>query len=779
MNLKNLLKKILYLLLLIFITSIGRGQKFEMIPANEMLKSSTPILFRQILPTTKGTVLIATSLSNLAEVDKMQLLITWANGYPLDNKGKKVISVGRSDVFRDLFELNSGIKLIAEGPGKIIYFVTDNNHLGFINYIYGKNAFAFPPFIFPEDRNQPVDIKKIWLDAKGNLFIGTNYDTLYIVEDAANINVMDGKKWLKSTYKTDFDKDSNIVVVEGIKKIRKIFLGKGIIPTCFATDNQDDGRVLIGTNKGLFRCDPLTGESANIFAPVKDKQLTITHILSIETSAFIWMSSLEKGMGRYTFGFNNSIRWFPYNKENISSNRIKTFCRKSQNEFFIAPLDSMPAIFNIETGKYNFLVDSNFKTTKNSSSDIKLDEAGNLYLIKDNNLFISHEIKSDPFFAEVKIDSSVSQVVILDVSIGKTSYSEGDNYEVNNTVSLKYYENDVSILYSARGFNTKDNLEFAWKLEGRDNEWSIMPYSMMDEKLNGAYFTDLDPGKYTFLVKVRKAGEDWRKREATLNISIQPPFWRTWWFWLTVIGGFSIITYIITSLRAKAVRKQERLKAAHEKELLALEAKALRAQMNPHFIFNCLNSIKSLIQDHHEEKSVTYLTTFSKLIRTLFNNADKKEISLFDEIETCKLYLQLEAMRFDAKFSYSVNIDESLDLKSIQIPALIIQPFIENAVWHGIVPKGGGGNVSLSVLKNNSVVEIIIDDDGIGREASQQNKATSNIGHQSKGVNLTQSRLELDNLLKQRQASMETLDKKDKNGLATGTKVIIKLPQEE
>ena len=121
--------------------------------------------------------------------------------------------------------------------------------------------------------------------------------------------------------------------------------------------------------------------------------------------------------------------------------------------------------------------------------------------------------------------------------------------------------------------------------------------------------------------------------------------------------------------------------------MLELEAKALRAQMNPHFIFNCLNSIKSLIQQHEEEKSVTYLTTFSKLIRTLFNNADKKEISLYDEIETCKLYLQLEAMRFDTKFSYSVNVDENIDLKSIQVPALIIQPFIENAIWHGIVPR--------------------------------------------------------------------------------------------
>ncbi len=225
--------------------------------------------------------------------------------------------------------------------------------------------------------------------------------------------------------------------------------------------------------------------------------------------------------------------------------------------------------------------------------------------------------------------------------------------------------------------------------------------------------------------------------------------------------------------------KAGKQKAIHEKELVELEAKALRAQMNPHFIFNCLNSIKSLIQQHDEEKSIDYLTTFSKLIRNLFNSADKKEISLYDEIETCKLYLQLEAMRFDTKFSYAVQVDEDIDLKSIQVPALIIQPFIENAIWHGIMPHNSTGHVSLNVLRKEEVIEVVIDDDGIGREASQKIKSTSSLAHQSKGVNLTQTRLELNNLLQQRQAALEIIDKKDETGMATGTTVILKFKESE
>ncbi len=219
-------------------------------------------------------------------------------------------------------------------------------------------------------------------------------------------------------------------------------------------------------------------------------------------------------------------------------------------------------------------------------------------------------------------------------------------------------------------------------------------------------------------------------------------------------------------------------KAQMERQIIELESKALRAQMNPHFIFNCMNSIKSLMQEREIDKGVTYLTTFSKLIRTLFNNADKKEISLHDEIETCKLYLQLEAMRFDSKFSYSVVVGPGIDLKSVQVPALIIQPFIENAIWHGIAPRDSRGHISLDVLKQNGTLNIVIEDDGIGRESSYHNKANSGLVHQSKGVNLTQSRLELDALLKQRRARLEIIDKQDEAGIAKGTKVIIKINEE-
>jgi sensor histidine kinase YesM len=244
---------------------------------------------------------------------------------------------------------------------------------------------------------------------------------------------------------------------------------------------------------------------------------------------------------------------------------------------------------------------------------------------------------------------------------------------------------------------------------------------------------------------------------------------------LLTMSGWTLIYFLYHYV--KGVRREEQLKISYQLQTTELEAKALRAQMNPHFVFNCLNSIKSLMQENQMDKGVQYLTTFSKLIRTLFNNADKKEISLYDEIETCKLYLQLESMRFDSKFSYAVNVEEHLDLKSVQVPALIIQPFIENAIWHGIVPKNGGGAIILSAEQKNQSICVTIDDDGIGIEASMQHKSALELTHQSKGIHLTQSRLQLNNLLKQMTAQLQIVDKKDNMGRASGTKVILSLDQ--
>ena len=238
---------------------------------------------------------------------------------------------------------------------------------------------------------------------------------------------------------------------------------------------------------------------------------------------------------------------------------------------------------------------------------------------------------------------------------------------------------------------------------------------------------------------------------------------------LLTLSGWLLIYFLFNYV--KGVRREEELKMHYKLQMIELEAKALRAQMNPHFIFNCMNSIKALIQSDEKKRSIDYLTTFSKLIRTVFQNSDKRRISLYDEIETCRLYIQLETMRLNGKLKYNFNIDANIDLKSVMVPALIIQPFIENAIWHGIVPKEQGA-INISIKQSDDAIICEVDDDGIGRELSKLNKPLTPVIHESKGVHLSQARLDLEKILNETNASIEIIDKHE-NDKANGTRVVI------
>ena len=340
--------------------------------------------------------------------------------------------------------------------------------------------------------------------------------------------------------------------------------------------------------------------------------------------------------------------------------------------------------------------------------------------------------------------------------------------ENGKTINLEHFQNTLHFSFSAAPFFPPEQIEYAYQLTGVDKVWKYT-----NSPNSNITYSNLSPGKYKFGLKAQIQGGNWQGKPVEYTIVIEPAFWQTDWFkFLCVLIGAVFILYLV-SRRIQSIRESEQQRVGQERKLIELEAKALRAQMNPHFIFNSLNSIKSLINKNENEKAAEYLTTFSKLIRTLFQNSDNREISLYEELETCKLYSQIEKMRFGEKVDFIFEIDQELDLKDIKVPALILQPFIENAIWHGLVPKESGGIVVVSAKEADGAIECVIDDDGLGRELSRQYKAQHEATHQSKGISLTQSRLELDKLLNDREDTIHILDKKDKDGKPNGTTVII------
>ena len=232
----------------------------------------------------------------------------------------------------------------------------------------------------------------------------------------------------------------------------------------------------------------------------------------------------------------------------------------------------------------------------------------------------------------------------------------------------------------------------------------------------------------------------------------------------------ALISFIFYKKRRDA--KQMQQEAEFKTEVADTQMKALRAQMNPHFIFNSLNSISDYIAKNNVQEADKYLSKFAKLMRMILENSEQKEVLLTDDLKALELYMQLEALRMNNKFSYEIKVDEDINKENILVPPLILQPFVENSIWHGIAKKEGQGKILIHIKKEGAdMINCIVEDDGIGRKQSVNIKmAVPQQEKSSLGVKITQSRIDILNKIKNSKAAVELSD------LAQGLRVEVKLP---
>lgn len=239
-----------------------------------------------------------------------------------------------------------------------------------------------------------------------------------------------------------------------------------------------------------------------------------------------------------------------------------------------------------------------------------------------------------------------------------------------------------------------------------------------------------------------------------------------------------IVGVVLVIIYARRQRLRQELNEANYKAKIAdVTFAALRSQMNPHFIFNCLNSIKFFTEQNNSEAASAYLSKFAKLIRHILDNARCEKITLVEEIDSLKLYLELEAMRFKEKLQFSFEVKDNVDIDFIEIPPMIIQPYVENAIWHGLMPKADGGLLKVSVSQEDSCsIAITVSDNGIGRSKATEIKNAEDGNRISHGTKITGERIDILNEQPGTQkASVKIIDEYDKNNFPTGTTVIIKL----
>lgn len=309
---------------------------------------------------------------------------------------------------------------------------------------------------------------------------------------------------------------------------------------------------------------------------------------------------------------------------------------------------------------------------------------------------------------------------------------------------------------------------YRYMLEGFDDGWSA------PTDANFATYSNLPSGKYTFKVVAGEILGAWNTVPATFTFEILPPFWTKWWFISLCVVAVVLIVAGLFRMRVNAIRKKHLTQQLEYKSrLMLLEHQSLNSSMNRHFIFNALNSIQYYINNEDKLAAHKYLSRFAKLIRMNLDSSMNKLVPVSEEISRLDLYLQIELMRFADRFEYSIAIADDVDPDSIEIPPMLLQPYVENSILHGILPSGKKGRIDIRV-EQNAQLQIVfsIQDNGIGIEESKARKLSKHIPHVSRGTSITTQRIQLLGAMENINISINgPFELTDPSGAVSGTRV--------
>jgi ligand-binding sensor domain-containing protein len=309
------------------------------------------------------------------------------------------------------------------------------------------------------------------------------------------------------------------------------------------------------------------------------------------------------------------------------------------------------------------------------------------------------------------------------------------SYTNLKSLRLSYKQNFFSFEFAALNYDHPEKNQYKYQLVGFDEK-------MVDLGTNRIIsYTNVPPDNYTLKVIASNNDGVWNYKGFELKIFITPPFWATWWFKTIVVIAFIGAVFLFFKIREKRIKREQIRQTAINKQIAEIRMIALRGQMNPHFIFNSLNSIQHFITTREKEEALNYLSKFSKLIRKILENSRENTVSISNELQLLELYIQLEQLRFNNKFDYHITIDEKIEMENTEIPPLLIQPYIENAILHGLINKNSKGDLWLSLERNNGLLICKIEDNGIGRARAGEIEQGKVSRHKSLGIKVTEERI--------------------------------------
>ncbi|MEO8147880.1 MAG: two-component regulator propeller domain-containing protein [Bacteroidia bacterium] len=346
------------------------------------------------------------------------------------------------------------------------------------------------------------------------------------------------------------------------------------------------------------------------------------------------------------------------------------------------------------------------------------------------------------------------------------NYKEELTFNDSTEIELDY-KNYLTVEFASLSYLIPEKNKYAFMFEGHDTSWNDLGTT------HTVNFLDLKPGNY--ILKIRGSNNDgvWGTHPAEVKIKVNPPFYQTWWFRILAAVAVAAAVTITFRTRVNRIRKDEAQKTAFNKSLAEMEMKALRAQMNPHFVFNCLNSIHNYILKNDKLNASDYLTKFSRLIRLILENSRHKTVPLKKDMEALELYIKMEQLRLSEACTVKIEIEDEFEIADALIPPLILQPFVENSFKHGLPMKGKEGVLTINIKSENDTLVCIVEDNGIGRKITTDEQKTD---RKSLGMTITKERLNVISQSEQGDASYEILDLKDDQNKPCGTRVVVRMP---
>ncbi|MBK9699862.1 MAG: histidine kinase [Flavobacteriales bacterium] len=520
-----------------------------------------------------------------------------------------------------------------------------------------------------------------------------------------------------------------------------------------------DGDLWIGHGgKGLMRYVTSTGrfERVPVHGMPNDSAHTIVLAIQEDPSGRLWLGVRDVGLVRFepatgrteVFGYEHGLRGLVIQAMRIdkrgrpwvgTTNELACF-DPEQKRFVAMPVAPGGAFSDFEAG---------------------------CAALKDGDLVFSSVntlVRFDPLSFDAPAPPPAPALREAHVYNHRLPWLPGDS------LVLGHEQDQVDLRFGAPSL-PRAIVAYSYFLDGVSREWVTTATGV-------ARFDHVAPGEYTLRMKARDRWGNWSP-EGALRFSVVPPWWRTLWargLFALAIAGLIVVSF---RLRLNWIRRRERKEEAMARSMNELRLQALSAQMDPHFVFNSLNSIDRFILMQRSEEASRYLNRFAKLIRLILHRTDQLTVPLKKEVEMLGYYMELESLRFETPFSFELKTDPRLLDRDVRLPPMLVQPFVENAIWHGLQHKQGPGRLQLDFRLHGEDLLITVEDDGVGREASARINAQRRSDHQSKATELTENRLELLRRNAGLHSRVEIIDLRDAAGEASGTRVAITLSLDE